>query len=93
MLRPAPQVGEFDDGPYWEYCGKGELRVQRFKESGAYVWPPRPMDPHTRSLEYEWVPMSGRAPHFSPRPRIQAVCAASWSGVAGRQFRSSSVGG
>ena len=38
------------------------------------------------------VPMSARAPHCSPRPCIRAVCAALSSGVAARQFRSSSVG-
>jgi len=59
--------------PFWEGCREGELRVQRFKESGELVWPPRPMDPRTRSLEYEWVPMSGRGTVWSfvvPHPPL-----------------------
>jgi uncharacterized OB-fold protein len=51
--------------PFWEGCRNGELLVQRFTESGALVWPPRPMDSRTRSLKYEWVPMSGRGTIWS----------------------------
>src|SRR5207247_6006155 len=59
--------------PFWDGCREGELRVQRFKESGAFVWPPRPMDPRTRSLEYEGVLMSGRGKVWSfviPHPSL-----------------------
>ena len=59
--------------PFWEGCRNGQLLVQRFKESGALVWPPRPMDPRTRGLEYEWVPMSGRGKVWSfviPHPPL-----------------------
>lgn len=45
--------------PFWEACARGELRMQRFTASGRYCWPPRPMDPVSRTLEYEWVPVSG----------------------------------
>jgi uncharacterized OB-fold protein len=45
--------------PFWEACARGELRMQRFTASGRYCWPPRPMDPASRTLEYEWVPVSG----------------------------------
>jgi len=59
--------------PFWEGCARGELRMQRFTESGRYYWPPRPMDPETRSLDYEWVPMSGRGTVWSvtiPHPPL-----------------------
>jgi uncharacterized protein len=45
--------------PFWEGCRRGELLVQRFSASGRLVWPPRPMDPYSRTLEYKWEPMSG----------------------------------
>ena len=59
--------------PFFEGCKRGELLIQRFTESGRYWWPPRPMDPETRSLDYEWVPMSGRGTVWSvaiPHPPL-----------------------
>ena len=75
-LHPDYPLPDLDDPimrPFWDGCRDGELRVQRFKESGEYVWPPRPMDPRTRSLDYEWVPMSGRGKVWSfviPHPPL-----------------------
>lgn len=45
--------------PFWDGCAQGELLVQRFPASGGVVWPPRPMDPVSRTLEHEWVPVAG----------------------------------
>ena len=45
--------------PFWAGCARGELLMQRFTASGRWCWPPRPMDPETRTLEYEWVPVAG----------------------------------
>jgi uncharacterized OB-fold protein len=59
--------------PFWEGCKRGELLVQRFTASGNLVWTPRPMDPQSRTLEYEWVPMSGKATVWSyviPHPPL-----------------------
>ena len=56
MLRPAPQVGEFDDGPYWDYCKRGELRVQRCRDCGRHIWPVLPACPDDLSTDLEWVP-------------------------------------
>lgn len=59
--------------PFWEGCARGELLIQRFTASGRLVWTPRPMDPHSRTLEYEWVPMSGTATIWSyviPHPPL-----------------------
>lgn len=56
MLRPAPQVGEFDDGPYWDYCKRGELRVQRCGDCGRHIWPVLPACPDDLSTNLEWVP-------------------------------------
>ncbi len=51
--------------PFWAGCARGELLMQRFTASGRWCWPPRPMDPETRTLEYEWVPVSGKGTVWS----------------------------
>ncbi|MEI8001132.1 MAG: OB-fold domain-containing protein [Actinomycetes bacterium] len=59
--------------PFWEGARRGELLMQRFTASGHYCWPPRPMDPVSRTLEYEWVPLSGRGTVWSiaiPHPPL-----------------------
>ncbi len=59
--------------PFWDGCKRGELLMQRFTESGRMVWPPRPMDSTTRTLDYEWVPVSGRGTVWSftiPHPPL-----------------------
>lgn len=59
--------------PFWAGCAQGELRMQRFTASGRYCWPPRPMDPASRTLEYEWVPVSGNGTVWSvtiPHPPL-----------------------
>lgn len=59
--------------PFWEGCGRGELLMQRFSDSGRFYFPPRPMDPANRSLVYEWVPVSGRGTIWSfviPHPPL-----------------------
>ena len=59
--------------PFWEGCARGELLVQRFTASGNVVFPPRPMDPVSRTLDHEWVPTSGRGTVWSfvvPHPPL-----------------------
>lgn len=58
MLRPEPQVGEFDDGPYWAFCKQRELRVQRCSDCGRHIWPVLPACPNDLSDNLEWVPVS-----------------------------------
>lgn len=58
MLRPKPQVGEFDDGPYWAFCQNRELRVQRCKACGRHIWPVLPACPNDLSEDLEWVKAS-----------------------------------
>ena len=60
-------------GAFWERCARGELCVQRFRASGRLVWPPRPMDPYSQTLEPDWVPLSGRGTNYSfvvPHPPL-----------------------
>jgi len=61
-MEPTYLLPDLDDpigGPFWEGCARGELLVQRFTASGNVVFPPRPMDPVSRTLDYEWVPAAG----------------------------------
>ena len=76
MPDPGFLVPDVDDpltAPYFAACARGELRVQRFSASGRMVWPPRPMDPHSQTLEHEWVQLSGRGTVYSfvvPHPPL-----------------------
>ena len=60
MLRPQPYIHGFEDVPFWEYCKKGELRLQRCRQSGRFLWPILPVDPDTLSDELDWVQVSGK---------------------------------
>ncbi|MGH7860451.1 MAG: Zn-ribbon domain-containing OB-fold protein, partial [Candidatus Binatia bacterium] len=42
--------------PFWEHCRRHELRIQRSRSSGVFVFPPRP---HYAG-DYEWVEVGGR---------------------------------
>ena len=60
-------------GAFWDGCARGELLVQRFRASGRLVWPPRPMDPYSATLEHDWIPLSGRGTVYSfavPHPPL-----------------------
>ena len=54
--RPLPDVDEPIGAPFWEFCRRHELRLQRGRASGKLVFPPRP---HYAG-EFEWVKVSGR---------------------------------
>jgi uncharacterized OB-fold protein len=55
--HPAPNA---QDAPFWEWCRRRELRVQRCTACGAYRHHPRPRCPECRASGYEWAPVSGR---------------------------------
>lgn len=56
---PAPTLHP-DNEEYWQGVKRQELVLQRCKECGNWLHPPRPMCPECRSLETEWVPSAGR---------------------------------
>lgn len=49
---PEPTI---DDGPFWSYCDKHELRFQKCASCGHFRLPPGPACPNCRSFEAEWV--------------------------------------
>ncbi|MFC9927123.1 Zn-ribbon domain-containing OB-fold protein [Streptomyces sp. NPDC127190] len=70
MLRP---VTDPDGAPFWEYAGRGELRVQVCGDCAEPRFPPRPCCPHCQSFASEWRPVSGRGRVWSyvvPHPPL-----------------------
>lgn len=45
---------------FWDACDREEFVGQRFRASGKFYFPPRPMCPETHTLEHDIVPLSGR---------------------------------
>jgi len=70
MLLPALDE---DSAPFWEACGRGELRGQRCDGCGRLRFPPRPLCPWCRTFEHTWVLLSGRGTIWSfviPHPPL-----------------------
>ena len=59
LTRPAPILG-VHDRPYWDFVARGELRLQRCGECGAFRYPPGPRCPQCLSQRAEWETLSGR---------------------------------
>ncbi|MEV6022483.1 OB-fold domain-containing protein [Streptomyces sp. NPDC052036] len=76
MLSPVPDE---DGAPFWEYVGRGELRVQGCADCGELRFPPRPCCPHCRSFASEWRRVSGAGRIWSyvvPHPPLLPAYAA-----------------
>ena len=57
--KPLPTVNE-DTAPFWEYCKKHELRMQKCKQCGHVRYPPSIVCPKCHSMEAEWTKLSGK---------------------------------
>ena len=76
LLRPT--IDE-DGAPFWDYAGRGELRIQACAACAELRWPPRPCCPHCQSFDSEWRNMSGRGRVWSyvfPHPPLLPAYAA-----------------
>jgi len=62
--KPLPVINE-DTTPYWEYCHKHELRMQKCTRCGHIRFPPGVVCPECHSLEAEWTRLSGRGLVYS----------------------------
>ena len=60
-MSQQPRLYSPYDAPMWESIAQGQMKLQRCTESGVFRYPPGPACPETLSLNYEWVPISGRA--------------------------------
>ena len=62
--KPLPQPTA-DTQPFWEYCKKHELRMQKCSQCGHIRYPPSIICPKCSSMEAEWTKLSGRGKIFS----------------------------
>lgn len=58
MRRPDRVLGPGHD-EFWEWCGKGELRLPRCTRCGHLAWPPVPACEACGGSEFSWERMSG----------------------------------
>jgi uncharacterized OB-fold protein len=59
-IQTPPAVMGLYDQPLWESIRQGQLKLQRSKATGAFIYPPAPVCPETLSPELEWTPVCGR---------------------------------
>ena len=57
--RPDRTLGPGHD-TFWEWCGKGELRLQRCASCGALTWPVADACEQCGGKELAWERMSGK---------------------------------
>lgn len=62
--RPLPSPTP-DTLPFWDYCKKHELRLQKCKQCGHIRYPPSIICPKCSSMEAEWTKLSGKGKVFS----------------------------
>lgn len=62
--KPLPSPTP-DTQPFWDYCKKHELRMQKCVQCGHIRYPPGIVCPKCHSMEAEWVKLSGKGKVFS----------------------------
>ena len=59
--HPLPDVDDPIAAPFWDWCRRHELRLQRSRSSGRWIFPPRP---HYAG-DFDWGPVCGRGRVFT----------------------------
>ncbi|MBI2979535.1 MAG: Zn-ribbon domain-containing OB-fold protein [Chloroflexi bacterium] len=62
--KPLPDP-TIETKPFWDYCKKHELRMQKCAQCGHIRFPPGIVCPKCHSMEAEWVKLSGKGKIFS----------------------------
>jgi uncharacterized OB-fold protein len=62
--KPLPLINE-ETRPFWDYCQKHELRMQKCRQCGYIRYPISLVCPQCSSLEAEWAPLSGKGTVYS----------------------------
>lgn len=58
--RPDRWLGSPPHRKFWDWCAKGELRLQRCNSCNALSWPVVDACEHCEAKEMSWEQMSGR---------------------------------
>ena len=58
--EPLLPVFSEEAAPFFEGCHAGELRIQRCRDTGRLIFPPRAVSPWGSHAEPEWTRVSGR---------------------------------
>ena len=62
--KPLPLINE-DNRPYWEYCKKHELRMQKCDGCGHIRFPVSILCPNCHSMDATWTKLNGKGKVFS----------------------------
>jgi uncharacterized OB-fold protein len=62
--KPLPLLNE-ETRPYWDYCRKHELRMQKCSQCGYIRFPISVICPKCHSMEAEWTKLSGKGKIYS----------------------------
>lgn len=62
--KPLPGV-DVEAAPFWEYCKKHELRMQKCTQCGHVRNPPSILCPKCHSMDVAWKKLSGKGKVYS----------------------------
>lgn len=62
---PLPEPVDRDEAHFYEWCNRRELRIQRCGACGHFRHPPGPACPRCRSMEIDWVQVTGEGEVFT----------------------------
>jgi uncharacterized OB-fold protein len=62
--KPLPLINE-ETKPYWDYCRRHELRMQKCHQCGYIRFPISVICPKCHAMEAEWVKLSGQGKIYS----------------------------
>ena len=62
--KPLPDPTP-DTKPFWDYCKKHELRMQKCAQCGYIRYPPSIVCPKCQSMEAEWIKLNGKGKLYS----------------------------
>ena len=63
-LKPIPQISD-ETREYWEGCRRHELRVQKCRDCGTYIWYPQTLCHKCCSWNLEWTKIGGKGTVFT----------------------------
>ncbi|MFC2038249.1 Zn-ribbon domain-containing OB-fold protein [Chloroflexota bacterium] len=62
--KPLPGI-DGENKPFWDYCKKHELRMQKCLQCGTIRYPVSPICQNCLHMEFEWEKLSGKGKVYS----------------------------